>query len=210
MAAKVIDYYFSMSSPWAFLGHAAFIKLAADHGARVIHKPFDIREVFATSGGIVLEKRAPQRRAYRLVELTRWSRLRGIALIPKPTHFPCDPTAANLMVLAAQRDDQEPARLAEAIWTAQWVEDKDISNLDVLDGIARRCGLDNVHLMATIQREDTRSVLEAMTAEARMRQVFGAPTYIYRNEPFWGQDRLDFLERALSGQTAPIPMPREA
>jgi 2-hydroxychromene-2-carboxylate isomerase len=210
MAAKVIDYYVTMSSPWAFLGHAPFIAMAEKHGARVNHKPFGIREVFAVSGGLVLQQRSPQRRAYRQVELIRWSRLRGVPLIPNPTHFPSDPTAANLMLLAAQRDDLEPAKLAEAIMTAQWVEDRDISDLDTLDSIARRCGLDNVHLMAAIQQPETVGALEALTDEAKMRRVFGAPTYFYRDEPFWGQDRLDFLERALNGQTAPVTMPREA
>lgn len=210
MAARIIDYYCTMSSPWAFLGHAAFTAIAAKHGARVVHKPFGIREVFSISGGVVLQQRSPQRRAYRQVELIRWSRLRGIPLNPNPTTFPNDPTAANLLVLVAERDGHEPARLAEAIMTAQWVHDQNISDLDVLEKIVRRLGLDHEHLMTAISQEETIAALDATTEEAKMRRVFGAPTYFYREEPFWGQDRLEFLDRALAGETEPVKMPREA
>jgi 2-hydroxychromene-2-carboxylate isomerase len=36
------------------------------------------------------------------------------------------------------------------------------------------------------------------TAEAIELDIFGSPTYVYKNELFWGQDRLDFLDRALA------------
>ena len=71
--SKQIEYFVAPQSPWAYLGHARFAAIAKKHGAQVLLKPFDAMKVFSVSGGVPVSQRPPQRQAYRLAELQRWS-----------------------------------------------------------------------------------------------------------------------------------------
>jgi 2-hydroxychromene-2-carboxylate isomerase len=89
-------------------------------------------------------------------------------------------------------------RLAGALLRAVWAEERDISDEPTLASIASGVRLDPAQLAAAAASPDAASRYDALTQEAIDRQIFGAPTYVYRDEPFWGQDRLDFLDRALA------------
>ena len=91
---KTVDYYFSLISPWTYLGDAKFQDIAARQGARIVYKPMKLSKVFPSTGGLPLAKRAPQRQDYRLVELARWSKLQGLPLNLHPKYFPCDESRA--------------------------------------------------------------------------------------------------------------------
>jgi len=95
-----IDYWFTLSSPWAFLGHDAFMKLAKAHEVAISYKPMFIGEVFKATGGLPLAQRPPARQRYRMLELQRWRELRGIPLKLKPKHCPFDPALADRCVVA--------------------------------------------------------------------------------------------------------------
>jgi 2-hydroxychromene-2-carboxylate isomerase len=194
-----IDYYFTPVSPFAYLGHARLAAIARDAGVAVDVKPVDIGRVFASSGGLPLAKRAPQRQAYRLVELQRWRDFLGIALNVQPRHFPCPGDAAAKWILAAAAVDARQAlQLAGAFGRALWAEERDIADARTLADIVVDNGLDAPALALAADSEGIAARYEALTAEAMDRGVFGAPTYIYRGEMFWGQDRLDFLARKLA------------
>lgn len=196
---KTIDYFVVPSSPWAYLGHERFVAMAHRHGASVALKPFDLGRVFPLSGGLPLPKRAPQRQAYRLVELARWSRHLGVALNLHPRHFPVSAELASLAIIAADRAAGTGGALALTgrIMAALWAQERDIADPAVIAALAVETGLDGDAVLA--QAEDARPRYEHFTQEAIDAGVFGAPWYRYRDESFWGQDRLDFLERALSG-----------
>jgi len=195
----VIDYYVSPASPWTYLGHDAFVALARAHRAPVALKPIDLGRVFPVSGGLPLAKRAPQRQAYRLVELRRWSAHRGIALNPTPRHFPAPAELASLWLVAAAQDDVDAAlRLLGAIGRALWTEERDVADAATLRALAADCGLDAARMSERAAAPDTRVHYDTLTQEAIDRAVFGVPTYVLRGEMFWGQDRLDFLGRALA------------
>lgn len=195
---KVVDYYFSLASPFTYLGGKRFATMATGHGATIRHKPVVLAEVFAVSGGLPLAKRAPQRRAYRLLELKRWSRRLGIPIVPEPKFFPVDDATAARMVIAADRDGMDAGRLARAILRAVWAEERDIADRSALAAIAAGCALDGAALLAAADGEDADRIHRSNTAEAIERGVFGAPTYVIDGEIFWGQDRLDFVEMALA------------
>jgi 2-hydroxychromene-2-carboxylate isomerase len=188
---KIIDYYFSTSSPWTFLGHARFGEVARRHGATIRVKPVDTGVIFPQSGGLPLLKRAPQRQAYRLVELGRWSLHLGVPMNIQPKHFPVNGNPAACLILGAP----EAARfaLAGAVLSALWTEEANIADAKVLAQLASRHGVSDAG--AAIAAGEP--VYAAVTEEARARGVFGAPTYVYRDELFWGQDRLEFVDRAL-------------
>jgi 2-hydroxychromene-2-carboxylate isomerase len=191
---KHIDYYLTPTSPWTYLGHARFAEIAKRHGANVSVKPVDYGVVFPQSGGLPLAKRAPQRQAYRLMELARWRDHLGVALNIHPKFFPADPTQAACAICAAP--DHTRLALAGDLLRAVWAEEKNIADAAVVAQIAARHGIADA--AGAVARG--KAIYESNTQEAVSRQVFGAPTYVYRDELFWGQDRLDFLERALDSE----------
>ena len=196
--AKTIDYYLTLISPWTYLGSARFEEMARRHGAEIRVKPVNYGVIFPRTGGLPLPKRAPERQAYRLMELKRWPAYLDIPLNTHPKHFPVPDGDAACMVIAAENSGGDPLRLAHAFLRAVWVEDKDITDMATLAEIAQANGHDGERLTAAAQEPETRAAYEAQTEAAIARGVFGAPTYIYQDELFWGQDRLDFLDRALA------------
>ncbi len=195
---KTVDYFYSHTSPWTYLGHARFLKIAADAGASVNFKPSSFHTVFAQSGGLPLPKRAPQRRAYRMMELKRWRDHLGIPLTLEPKYFPIPDEAAQRFGIAAGDMGLDMGKLSGAMMAAVWSEERDLSDEGTLVAIANEQGMDGAALLARAKDDEIGKLYEANTQEAMARNVFGAPTYIYRDELFWGQDRLDFVERALA------------
>ena len=198
---KTIDYYFAPQSPWTYLGHARFTAMAAKAvcaGAVLRIKPADIGKVFAVSGGLPLPQRAPQRQAYRFLELQRFSEHLQIPLTLRPQFFPvaADP-AAKLIIAVDMHDGQDAAMaLSGKIFAACWAEQRDIASAATLAELLADCGLPAQRL-ADAADTATQARYDANTQDAIAQQLFGAPTYVVNGVPFWGQDRLDFVERAL-------------
>lgn len=195
--ARTIDYLFTVASPWSYLGHRRLKEIATEAKARIDLKPCDFGAVFKVSGGLPLKQRPPQRQAYRQVELARWSSFLDVPLNRNPKHFPVSADLANRMVIAAAALEQDAFGLALALMEGVWTEEQDVADRHTLREIALTCGLDGDELLAAADAPETAATYEANTSEAIGRQVFGAPTYVLDDELFWGQDRLDFLERAL-------------
>ncbi|HEX6703234.1 MAG TPA: 2-hydroxychromene-2-carboxylate isomerase [Albitalea sp.] len=195
-----VDYYFAPQSPWTYLGHQRFQEIARGAGAKVRVLPVDLGgKVFPVSGGLPLAKRAPQRQAYRLVELKRFGEYLGQPINLQPKFFPVNgDDAAQLIIAVDMHDGAEAAMdLTGAILRAVWVEDRHIADanelaalLKALDLPARR--LDDAQSQAVHER------YEADSQQAIEAGVFGAPSYVIDGEIFWGQDRLDFVARRLA------------
>jgi 2-hydroxychromene-2-carboxylate isomerase len=195
---KIVDYYFTLTSPWTYLGHRRFVEIARRHGAEIRVKPVDYGVIFPQTGGLPLPKRAPARQAYRLMELKRWRAQLGIELNLHPKFFPAPADAAARVVIASDRAGGNSEGLAHAILTAIWTQEKNIADLPTLTEIATAAGQDGAALVAASQEPEAQAAFEAQTQEALARGVFGAPTYLYNDELFWGQDRLELLDRALA------------
>ncbi|HUH39698.1 MAG TPA: 2-hydroxychromene-2-carboxylate isomerase [Castellaniella sp.] len=199
----VIEYYFSFISLWSYVGSEVFDALARRHDARIVYKPVDLLAVFAAGGGKPVKERAPARQAYRLVEMQRWQGIRGIDLVLHPRYYPADPSLGHRMLLAALNQGDDIARFVHASLRAVWADELDIADPDTLVRLAQQSGLDGRALLAQADDPALHAQETALTREAIGRQVFGAPFYFYRDEPFWGQDRLDMLGEVLvSGRTA--------
>lgn len=196
--SKVVDYYYTPASPWTYLGHQRFETIAQRHGATIRYKPVDYGKIFPLSGGLPLGKRAPQRQAYRVAELKRWRDFLGLPLTIQPKYHPVASDLAAQLIIAAERAGKSAGPLSFALMRACWAEERNISDADTLTVIASEQGLDGAKLVATARKPEIVALYEALTREAIDRQVFGAPFFFYQGEPFWGQDRLDFLDRALA------------
>jgi carboxymethylenebutenolidase len=196
---KVVDYYFTPTSPWTYLGHQRFMDLIMANEGAMNLKPVDYGRIFAASGGLPLVKRPPQRQAYRMMELKRWRAHLDIPLNLEPKGFPTNADPAALVIIAAGENKSAVApSLAFDIMRAVWVEDRNIADRETLRTLIRAKGLPADDLLALADTPEIKARYDALTQEAIDRKVFGAPTFIYKDELFWGQDRLDFLERALA------------
>lgn len=196
---KAVDYYFSPMSPWTYLGHSRFADIAKRHGAVINVKPVDYGKIFPVSGGVPVAKRAPQRQAYRFAELKRWQKFLDVPLTLEPKFFPYDSSlAARLIIAADGKGSGSAMRLAGAILKACWAQDRNMADEEELSKVCEEQGLKSRELIDAAKTDETRKRFDELTEEAIGLQVFGAPTYAYKGELFWGQDRLDFVERALA------------
>jgi 2-hydroxychromene-2-carboxylate isomerase len=199
VTAKTVEYFLSPVSPYVYLGHVRFVALARAQGATVVIKPVDLARVFPVTGGLPLAKRAPQRQAYRLVELQRWGAFLNVPIIAEPKYFPCPADLASKWVIAAAEADPSKAlAFIGAIGLALWAEQRNPADAGTLAALATANGLDAKAIGRQAEEASTGARYDALTQEAVEQGVFGAPTYVYRSELFWGQDRLDFLARALA------------
>jgi 2-hydroxychromene-2-carboxylate isomerase len=193
-----IDYYLAPQSPWTYLGHARFTAIARAAGAVVNVRPADYGRIFPASGGLPLAKRAPQRQAYRLVELRRFSEHLGVPMHLKPRHFPVAADPASKLILAVDLADGADAAmdLTGRVLRACWAEERDIADANTLRSVLGEAGLPAARWEAaageTVQQRYDQTTQQALEAG-----VFGAPSYVVEGEIFWGQDRLDFLARRL-------------
>lgn len=195
---KTVTYYLSPASPWTYFGHPRIVAMATRHGARLVPRPIDLGRVFPVSGGLPLPKRPAQRQAYRLHELRRWREFNDVPLNIHPKHFPVSSDAASRAIVAAElvAGTGTALDLAYALMRACWAEERDIADPGTIAAIAADHGLDAAALDA--QAEAARAAYDANTEQAIRDQVFGVPWYVVDGEPFWGQDRLEFVERALA------------
>jgi 2-hydroxychromene-2-carboxylate isomerase len=198
--ALTVDYYFAPNSPWTYLGHERFAQIAKAAGASINVLPVDLGgKVFPVSGGLPLAKRAPQRQAYRLVELKRFSEFLGQPIVLQPKYFPVNADDAAKLIIAVDMHDGSDAamRIAGRILRGVWVEERNIADARDLATIVAEEGLparrldDSMSQAVHVRYErDTQRAIDA--------GVFGAPSYVVDGELFWGQDRLDFLQRRLA------------
>ncbi len=196
--AKICEYYFAPQSPWAYLGHARLIALAKQYDVQIDMKPIDLPKLFSVSGGLPLAKRPPQRQAYRLVELKRWSAHLGLPLNLQPKFSPASGDAASKLIIATKfaHGTDAAMQLTGAIMHAFWADDKNIMDSDTLAGLANDAGYDGAALVKASETTSIQNEYDQFTNDAMAASVFGAPWYVVDGEAFWGQDRLDFVERA--------------
>jgi 2-hydroxychromene-2-carboxylate isomerase len=204
----VVDYYFSVLSDWAYFGGERLERLARKYGVRINHMPIRLAAVYAGTGGIILQKRSKQRQDYRVVELIRWRDYLGIPIELFPKHYPTDDLLSSCMIIAAKLSGADAGLLANAIRRAIWAENRDIADAETLLKIANGLGMDAEQLLARARADSTVQELERYTQEAQDRGVFGSPFYLFGDEIYWGQDRLQFLEEALGRATSPGVLPR--
>ena len=197
---RTVDYYFAPQSPWAYLGHQRLADIVQRTGAAVRVMPMDLGgKVFPISGGLPLGQRAPQRQAYRLVELQRFSQHLHVPLNLKPKYFPVGGDDAARLIIAADmaQGPQAAMKIAGAILTACWAQERNMADDNELTELLSEQGLPG-QLMDASRSQSVQERYESYTQAAIDTGVFGAPSYVVDGEIFWGQDRLDFVERALA------------
>lgn len=193
-----ILYFYALPSPFAYLGSLKFQSIAKKYNAEIIEKPCDlVGGIFAKTGGVPVSQRSPQRQKYRLDEISRWSKFLNIKINIKPKFFPPkDPHIPAKFTIAANLLGTEVV-FGHELLKKLWSEEIDISDEKNIELISNSFKINFKELSLLAKSEKVSKIYTDNTEEAIKKNVFGAPTYIFNNELFWGQDRLEFLERAL-------------
>lgn len=194
-----IDYYFSTISPFAYLAGTRLEAVAAKHGATITYKPLDILALFGRTGGVAPKDRHVSRQEYRAMDLPRQARKLGMSLNPQPAHWPTNQAPSAYAIIAAQNaGGGDLGALAHGLLRACFVEEKDIAQDDVIKSCLEAAGFD-----PSLSDSGLLAGAEAYAAnleDAVSAGAFGSPFYITEDgQRFWGQDKLEELDLALSG-----------
>ncbi|MET4130717.1 2-hydroxychromene-2-carboxylate isomerase [Roseovarius sp. MBR-6] len=208
-----IEYFYSIRSSFTYLGAARLNSLAAEAGLDVLHRPMDLAaliEKFESieaagttdrpyAGARVLEA-DPIRERYTQLEYRRWGAYLGIEINVDPSHHYGPRELPSGVVIAAQRRGLDAGRLSHAILEALWRDDRDIASRDVIESLIHKLdlGIDPTQLCEEAMSPAVLRQIAENTEAAAAKGVFGSPTYIWKDELFFGQDRLGFLRRAIS------------
>lgn len=192
----LIDYFFSLRSPYAYLAGTRLEALADRRGVAVVYRPMDVAALFAATGGLPVGERHPSRQAYRLQDLKRRATRAGLPINLEPAHLPADARAASVAVIAAQSAGFGVGLVAHALLRAVWAEEKNIAELTVIEGVLRANGVDPDAVAP--HREAAESEYARSAEAAASAGVFGSPSYVVGPELFWGADRLDDLDDFLA------------
>lgn len=194
-----IDYYFASVSPYTYLAANSLESIAAKHGATINYKPLDIVALFARTGGIHPKDRHVSRQEYRLQDLRRRATKADLPLNLKPAFWPANTAPGSYAIIAAQNaGGGDLGALVHSLTAACWAEEKNIADEGVIRACLSAAGFDpELVNSGMLEGAETyaHNLEDAVSAGA-----FGAPFYITdTNERFWGQDRLDDLDRYLAG-----------
>jgi 2-hydroxychromene-2-carboxylate isomerase len=193
-----VDYFMSHGSPWTFLGHNRLNKIVKKFNVQLNMYPVNYGEIFPISGGLPVSKRPLQRQKIRLQELRRWAEFLHIDLIPEPKFFPSKSLLPSLLIIAAKiKKTNKDFELASSIMNALWVKELNIDEENTLKNIMDNLELDSEDLLSFAKSQECESIFKEYTKIAIEKNVFGAPTFIIDDQIYWGQDRLDFIERHL-------------
>jgi 2-hydroxychromene-2-carboxylate isomerase len=200
---RQVDYYFSLQSPWAYIGHKLFREVVTTHGLKVNHKPVVLVDLFAETGGLPLLKRHPVRQRYRMVELQRWRDKRGLAFHLQPANWPFNARLADGVVVAAIEAGLDPDRFLRRAYAAVWEDQLNLADSATLVKLADDCGLPGQQLVERSGTDAVSAIYEQNRQDALVADVFGSPAYVLDGEVFWGQDRIELLADALKSGRAP-------
>ncbi len=197
--SKTIDFYFCLNSPWVYFGQKPLEEIARKHGARIRYRPVDLKEMMIRLFGREdPPERSEAHRKYGKAEMRRWAEFRGLPLSEQPKYYPVAQSRAARLTIAADRLGADPGILAFALPKAVWAEDRNINDRETLRKICDENGLPGDVILQASEDRAVAEEFEMNTEEALKRDVFGIPSYVFGDLLLHGQDRLDFLDRALA------------
>jgi len=196
--ALEVEYFYDLSSPYAYLAHEEVARVAEAKGATVRWRPFFLGGLFKSleSQIVPFNEASPAKRNILRQDMFRWAEVRSLPF-SWPSVFPM--MTVRPMRVLVQLDGEAHAALARHLFRQYWGHDVNIGDATVLHAILMSQGFDADALLAGCDDPEVKQKLVAATDEARQRGACGAPTFFVGDLLFWGQDRLDFVARALDG-----------
>ncbi|MCT4610644.1 MAG: DsbA family protein [Pelagimonas sp.] len=196
----IIEYIYSAHSAFAYLGSKELSTICSEHQVTLIHKPILLSPVVEAQGSLPFTARTQAHVDYFFGrEIERWAEYRNVPIIDyRPTHHDNDYSVASGMILALGESGPQTDQMAHRLLEAHWRDDADLSCLQTLGAIATELGYDAKGLLERAASRAVQGQLQANSVWARNQSVFGSPTYIVDGDPFYGQDRLDLVKRAVT------------
>jgi len=181
----VLDFWYEFASTYSYPAAMRIERLARPAGVSVRWRPFVLGPIFAAQGWNDSPFNLyPAKGRYMWRDLERICALEEIALKLPPVRFPQSSLKAARLALAV--GEAYIAAFSRAVYTANFAEQKDISDDGVLRAMLVRLNLDPEAVAAAVSKD----TLKAQTAEAQALGIFGAPSFVANGELFWGNDRL--------------------
>jgi 2-hydroxychromene-2-carboxylate isomerase len=203
MPPRQIDYYFSLTSPWAYIGHSLFREVVSTYNCVVNYKPVVLLDLFSETGGLPLVKRHPVRQRYRMLELQRWRDKRGLNFHLRPAHSPFNGRLADGVVIAAIEAGNDPDTFLRRAFSGVFEQQLDLADPATLVKLANDSGLPGEQLIARAYSDEISAAYEQNRLDGLAADVFGSPAYVLDGEVFWGQDRIELLADALESGRPP-------
>lgn len=195
-----IEYFYSAHSAYAYIGAKKLMDICKRHNARLVHRPITLSPVVEAAGGAPFRGRTQAHVDYFFGrEIERWAEWREVEIISfRPTWHDNSLELPNGLLIAASEQGLDVDALSYAVLRAHWRDDADIADADTLAKVAREAGLDPIPLLEAARTDEIQRIHRNNTKDAIARNVFGSPTYGVDGDLFYGQDRLEFVERALT------------
>ena len=194
---KQVEFFFDVGSPYSHLAYHQLPKIAQAKGAEIVWRPMLLGGVFQATGNSS-PATIPAKGRYSNIDLERWAQYFGVPIQQNP-HFPINTLQLMRGAVGMQlRSDAEFHNYLGAIFSAMFEHPRNLGDLNELAAVLEAAGISPALMMALVQDDHVKQTLRKTTEEAVARGVFGAPTFFVGNDMFWGQDRLHFVEQALS------------
>tara|TARA_E500000178_G_scaffold326754_1_gene355268 strand:+ start:2718 stop:3320 length:603 start_codon:yes stop_codon:yes gene_type:complete len=197
-----VEYYYSIASPFSYLALERFLSLVKKYNLEIEEKPLDlVGKIFSNTGGLPVPKRHPSRQKYRLIEIDRIAKKFNVKINKQPKFFPpSDPhLPAKFVIAACKKGDK--LRFGKTCLEYIWSLEKDISDYKILEEICEKLKLNFEEIKNLALSDEIDLKYKKNSKDAIDQNVFGAPSYVFENEIFWGQDRLEYLEDAIKTTT---------
>jgi 2-hydroxychromene-2-carboxylate isomerase len=187
-----IKFYFAYTSPFTYLAWAPARDLERTHRVRLRCIPYgvNIRKTYGNLDDPKVERRKVR---YLYLDARRIAKERGLVIYPPKKIFSCR-LAFYGGQFAAQHD--RFISYSDRIFERFWKHELDVEQAAAIDAVLSEVGLDPDQFHRYVE-SDARAELERCFAEADRDQVFGVPTFVADGEPFWGEDRIDWLIKKL-------------
>lgn len=199
-----IDYFYTCTSPFTWFGQSSFAEVAAKHKKDIRYKPVNLMEVWKVSGGVAPPQRPPMRQRYRLLELQRIGHYYGLEVIAQPNSYPANPERADCCCILLSQQGKDPGQFLSSVGEALWSQDRQIADESVLIELLDKAGFEGKTIVQDSKDPAIVEVRKANSQEAVELDVVGAPAYVYKNEVFWGQDRIAYLDHMIETDRDPI------
>lgn len=199
-----IEYFYTSSSPFTYLGHAAIRAAAAANGFALRPRAVDLKGIWAVSGAVPPAERPKVRQDYRIIELKRIAERRGLPINVRPRHWPVDPSLADLSSCALVGMGADPLDFMAKVFSGLWAREEDIGDRAQIAAYLAECGFDADRVIEQAESPTTATVRQANTDAAKAAGLPGVPGYVRSGEPFFGQDRIDDLVHATTSGRRPF------
>lgn len=199
-----IEFWFEFASSYSYPAAMRIEATAKARGVEVEWRPFLLGPLFKAQQGLRDSpfNAFPVKGAYMWRDLERRCERYNLPF-HQPHRFPQNGLFASRIAVALPMEER-PA-FAKAVYQANFVHDRDISDIQILHAALRRAGLDPYKTLEVLESEEVKEKLREETQFAADRGVFGSPTFFTQDgEMFWGDDRIeDALDWARYGTLRP-------